>query len=150
MQFKSLFFILFLFLLFSCSSEPCKQANCSDEFQSLFRVINKTTGTDLVFGPSRIYDGNGIKIFSVKNGDTVFQNYKAERWMGSDSALFLKLASKIDTVYVQLNGLDVDTMVLSYGQTTSRCCWSYKSVISVNFNNTGEQTNKAGEVLLKK
>jgi hypothetical protein len=151
MRLKNFLLISFIFLLYSCSTDPCKQStDCSDEFQSLFRVTNKTNGTDLVFGPSRIYDANAIKIFSAKNGDTSFHNYKPERWKGNDSALFLRLSFKMDTLYVQLSRSDMDTMVLSYAQTTSRCCWAYKSIISINFNNTGEQPNKAGEVLLKK
>jgi hypothetical protein len=151
MRLKIVLFISFLFLLYSCSTDPCKQSvNCSDEFQSLFRITNKTTGADLAFGLARVFDAHAIKIFSTKDGDTSFHNYKPERWKGNDSALFLKLSSKIDTVYVQLNQSDVDTMVLSYGQTTSRCCWAYKSIISVNFNNSGEQPNRAGEVFLKK
>jgi hypothetical protein len=151
MRLKTLLAVFFFFLMYSCSTDPCKQsANCFDEFQSLFRVTNKTNGADLVFGPSRIYDANAIKIFSAKNGDTSFHHYKPERWKGNDSALFLKLSTKMDTLYVQLSRSDVDTMVLSYGQTTSRCCWAYKSIISINFNNTGEQPNRAGEVFLKK
>jgi hypothetical protein len=117
-------FFSFLFLLStqSCWVDPCNP-NCSDSYKLLFRIVNKNTGKDLVYGPDKIYDRTQMKIFLVKGVDTAVINIQALYGSSSsNSILYFDLPAKADTAYLRLISLDVDTLTLSYGLTNSRCC----------------------------
>ena len=147
----------FLFLTFqfigSCIDNPCKDSNivCRDSYESLFRLISKTDGKDLIFGSTGLYDKSKIRVFSVTGNDTTFANYQPYRLVmeGYDSVSHFNLSSKADTLYIQLNNSDVDTIAVSYGQAEGRCC-SFNAIRFMNYNNTGALPNFNGTVEFKK
>ena len=149
------YFLYFLLILFttSCIDNPCKNANgiCPDTFESLFRIISKTDGKDLVYGPTRIYDKSKIKVFSIKGADTTFANYEPYRLVkdGYDSVLHFYFSSKVDTLFIKLSSADIDTINVSYGQTEGRCC-TFNSIRFLNYNNSGALPNYNGTVEFKK
>ena len=149
-----LLFLLLIVLNAGCYiDKPCKDSNmiCPDTYESLFRIISKTDGKDLVFGPSSLYNKSKIKIFSLSGNDTTFANYEPYRLVlnGYDSVLHFKISAKPDTLYLQLNANDIDTISVSYGQTRGRCC-SINSIRYLNYNNSGSLPNFNGTVEFKK
>jgi hypothetical protein len=146
-----IYFVLFLALLStqSCWVDPCNP-NCSDSYNLLFRIVNKNTGKDLVYGPDKIYDRTQMKVFLVKGVDTTVINIKALYGSSpSDSILYFDLPARSDTGYLRLNSLDVDTLTLSYGLANSRCC-TFNTIQAVNYNNSGLIQTKDSIVNLKK
>jgi hypothetical protein len=149
--------LLFLFLIIfnaGCNIDrPCKDSNmvCPDSYGSLFRITSKTNGDDLIFGPSSLYDPSKIKIFSLIANDTTFAKYEPYRMVldGYDSVLHFKISSKPDTLYIQLNSNDIDTISVSYGKTEGRCC-SFNSIRTLNYNNSGALPNYNGTVEFRK
>lgn len=149
-----LLFLLLIVLNAGCYiDQPCKDSNmvCPDSYGSLFRILSKTDGKDLIFGPSRLYDKSQIKIFSLNGNDTTFGNYEPYRLVlnGYDSVLHFKISSKPNTLYIQLSTNDIDTISVSYGQTKGRCC-SFNSIRFLNYNNSGALPNYNGTVEFKK
>ena len=125
-HFKYLFFFLQILFMASCADKPCKNSNgvCPDTYESLFRILRKTDGKDLVYGQMRIYDKSKIKVFSIKGIDTIFANYEPYRLVkdGYDSVLHFYYSAKVDTLFIKLNNTDIDTIKVSYGLTEGRCC----------------------------
>ena len=154
MKFHYCFFLLFFLNLVSCNIDrPCKNASstCNDSYNSFFRIINKTTGQDLVFGPNTIYDKSKIKIFSTKGVDTTYEIYEPYRLIKDnyDSVLSLRLLAKVDTIFIKLNPTDIDTIVVSYGLSEGRCC-TFNSIRYLSYNNIGVIPNFNGTVEFKK
>lgn len=151
-HFKYLLFFLLLFIA-SCVDKPCKNFNgiCPDTYESLFRIISKTDGKDLVYGTMKIYDKSKIKVFSIKGMDTTFANYEPHRLVkdGYDSVLHFYYSAKVDTLFIQLNDTDIDTINVSYGLTQGRCC-TFNSIRFLNYNNLGAIPNYEGTVEFKK
>ena len=147
----SLFLVIFLA---ACNIDrPCKDSNlvCPDWFESTFRIVSKSDGRDLVFGPRSIYDYSTIRVFSLKLGDTTFADFKADRLVlnGYDSIMRFKILSKADTLHIELSSSDIDTIKVSYGQSQGRCC-SFNSIRTLNYNNSGALPNCNGTVEFKK
>lgn len=145
------YLVLFLVLLTtqSCWVDPCN-SNCSDSYKLLFRIVNKNTGKNLVYGSDKIYDRTQMKIFLVKGVDTTVLNIKALYGsFPSDSILYFDLPAKSDTGYLRLNSLDVDTLALTFGVANSRCC-SFNTIQAVNYNNSGLIQTKDNIVNLRK
>lgn len=151
-NFLSFLLILILFIA-SCVDNPCKNANgvCPDTYETLFRIISKTDGKDLVYGSTKVYDKSKIKVFSIKGTDTAFANYEPYRLVkdGYDSVLHFYYSAKVDTLFIKLNNTDIDTIRVSYGLTEGRCC-TFNSIRFLNYNNSGVLPNYNGTVEFKK
>jgi hypothetical protein len=148
-------FLSFLLMIFiaSCLDKPCKNSNgeCRDAYETLFRIISKIDGKDLVYGPTRIYDKSKIKVFSIKGTDTTFANYEPYRLVkdGYDSILHFYYSTKVDTLFIKLNNSDIDTINVSNGISEGRCC-TFNSIRFLNYNNSGALPNYNGTVEFKK
>jgi hypothetical protein len=153
---RKLHYLLLFFavlIIESCVVDrPCKNAGdfCPDSYESLFRITGKLDGKDLLYGPDKVYDKSAIRIFSVRGADTAFANYQPYRLMkdGYDSVLYFKLASRVDTLFVRLNAVDVDTITLSYGMSEGRCC-SFHAIRAMSYNHAAALPND-GTVAFKK
>ena len=149
-----IFFVLLIpvIVLASCCLGYTKCGQ--DNNPSRFRILSSSNGQDLVFGPSRIYDKNIIKFYSLTGIDTIFHNYGARPNPnpGQDSLLYVDFDyRKKDTVYVLLNNSDIDTLYLTYRMVDgSPCCQDYSHVTPVKYNKTFPETINGGITIIKK
>jgi len=147
---QSLFFALTAMLLQSC--DACWGRSCKDEEANevTLRILNAQNGSDLVFGPNRLYEREKIKFFSVTGGDTTFFANRSLRLSDNlpDSALLVDFYPKSDTAFIQLNGTDVDTLALTYGEVKSWCC-RLNVVSSIRYNNANDTIRGSSAVLRK-
>jgi hypothetical protein len=149
---KTLFYLILSFTFVSCCVGNRK---CAQDYNSArFRIISIVNENDLVFGPSKIYDKNSIKFFSLSGTDTIFHHYGAgpNPNPGEDSLLFVDFDyRKKETVYIKLNNADIDTIVLAY-QTidASPCCPDYLEGKPISCNNNFLQQLSGGITIIKK
>jgi hypothetical protein len=146
----SLFAGVILVLLQSCDS--CIGVDCKDNvnYKATLRIISVLDGRDLVFGPSRLYQRDKIRFFSIKGSDTTFFTQRPLRLADNtpDSALLVDFSPKSDTAFMQLTATDIDTVLLTYGEEAEWCC-VFNVVTSLRFNNAND-TLKASPYLLRK
>lgn len=149
---KPFFYFLLPLTLASCclGNRKCNQ----DYNASRFRILDKTAGNDLVFGPSKIYDKSFITFYSLNGVDTIFHNYGAgpNPTPGEDSLLFVNFDyRKIETVFVRLNNTDVDTLVLSYQLVDgSPCCPDFTFTQPILYNNNYIKETRGSITILRK
>lgn len=115
--------LVLIYLLIFISSCECVVKVCAAPFS--FRVVEKQTQKDLVFGPNPIYQKDSVHIqethvFHVQN-----------------KGFICDLVTPIDTLYLKLSSMDMDTLVLTYKFNDSQCCPNPKglaTVTSMDFN----------------
>lgn len=149
---KILFYLIIPLTLTSCclGNRKCNQDNNS----SRFRIIDKTNGKDLVFGPANIYDKNNITFFSLSGTDTIFHYCVAgpNPNPGQDSLLYVEFDyRKIERVFIRLNNYDIDTLTLTYQNIdASPCCKDYTDVKPISINNNYLEQIGEGITIIKK
>lgn len=143
-----LFFISILTLTSCCiGNRKCDLGNN----YSNFRIIDKTNGNDLLFGSTKIYNKDSITFFSLNADDTIFHRSYPYANPGQDSVLFVEFDyRKQTTVFVRLNNVDIDTLILTYPTITLRCCPDITSVKPISYNNRTVDQNSDGTTILKK
>jgi hypothetical protein len=139
---------IILLILQSCWVDPCNP-DCGDSYSLTFRLVNKSTGQDLVFGQYRTFDRLQMKAFSIKGRDTTFTSIGAYGSSRSDSTLYFYLPAKTDTVYLRLNSFDIDTFNFTFGLSNSRCC-TFTSIKAVNYNNSSFIPTRDSTIELRK
>ena len=127
---------------------------CKSDYNSVrIRILN-SGGQDLVFGPSRIYDKNSIRFYSLNGTDTVHHRCEPgpNAIPGYDSLLYVDFDySKQENVYVLLSSSDIDTLKLAYPVVdASPCCPDYSNVNTVSYNNNVLQTPNSGITIIYK
>ncbi len=148
--------IIFILLLTVVIFTSCCIGNrkCEQDFNSArFRIVS-STGQDLIFGPTKIYDKNLLKFYSVSGTDTILHHYGPgpNPNPGQDSLLFVDFDyRKKETVYVLLTNSDVDTLTLTYQLVNaSPCCQDYYSVNPIKYNDIPIQTIAGGITIIHK
>ncbi len=130
-----------LTLLFnSCCTITSRKCNISEP-GATFRIVDRITERDLVFGPFKQYDVNSIKLFSLHGNDTTFYNLQGSTYTGSsqDSLMFTYFNNQLlSTVFVQLNATDIDTLNVNYNIIEAKSyCDAYSVVELVSYNLRG-------------
>jgi len=149
---KIFFYFILPFIFASCclANRKCNQDNLS----SRLRIVDKTNGQDLVFGPTKIYDPNFIEFYSLNGADTIFHHYGPgpNPNPSEDSLLFVNFDfRKNETVFVRLSNTDIDTLSLTYQIIdASPCCEDYTMVRSISVGNNILEETAGGIVLLQK
>lgn len=149
---KTLFYFILLLTLTSCclGNRKCNQ----DYNSSRFRIVDKTSGNDLVFGSNKIYDKYFITFYSLNGTDTIFHHYGAgpNPNPGQDSLLFVVFDyRKKEMVFVRLSNTDIDTLSLSYPIVdASPCCPDYTSAKPTSLNNNYLEQITGGITILRK
>lgn len=149
---KTIFYFILPLIFSSCciGNRKCNQDNSS----SRFRILDKTNGIDLVFGPAKIYDKNNISFYSLNGIDTIFHQYGAgpNQNPGQDSLLFVNFDyRKAETVFIKLSTSDVDTLTLRYQIVdASPCCPDYTSVQPLSLNNNQVEQISGGVIIFRK
>jgi uncharacterized protein YuzE len=145
------FTIILGLVFFSC--DPCKNLDCvSDNYFGQFRIVNATDGTDLVFGPTKIYDKNQIKFYSLDDADTTFFDYQTIKYpdTGYDSIIYVRFFPKADIAYMQLNNGDVDTLSISYNTFDTKCCGTITEITNFRLNNSVDLPGNKGTQEIRK
>ena len=155
MRHLKLFLIIVLpsLLFSSCILDPCSYVKCSSgNYYGQFRIVSASDGTDLVFGPSKIYDENQIKFYSLSGIDTIFFEYKTIRFPGTgyDSILHVFFYPKTDVAYMRLSNNDVDTLNLTYKESSSKCCGKFTDITNFRLNNKIDIPGNEGTQEIKK
>lgn len=113
---KTLCFFLPALLFFGC--DRCiSSRSCADPFS--FKIVDKSSGQDLVFGTSPVYNVDSIYLFTNLSG------YGNGNFLGvQNNTLMSRLAVPIDTLFLRLTPTDTDTLLLSYNYIERECCFS--------------------------
>ena len=133
----------------------CMEGKCNLEpGSSKFRIVSSLNGHDLLFGPTRIYNKDSIKFFSLNGTDTVFHSVGGgvNNYPDMDSVLYVNFDyTHKDTVYVYLNNSIIDTLKLRYQIIDqSRCCPGYSDITSYNYNGMELPVLTGGIITIKK
>ncbi len=141
---------IFLFALSSmiASCDPCRNLDCiSDNLLGQFRIVSKTDGKDLVFGPHAVYDPAKIKFYSLNGTDTIFFQYRPTsfRGTGSDSILSVRFFPIPTTAaYMILNNADTDTLTITSTTFTTKCCGTITDIVKFRHNNNPDIPGNKG------
>lgn len=148
---------IFFYALFPLTITSCCLGNrkCNQDYSSArFRIVNSINGQDLVFGPTKIYDKDVIKFYSLSGIDTILHNYGAgpNPNPGQDSLLFVDFDyRKQNTVFIRLTSSDIDTLNITYEMVDgSPCCPDYSAVKPNSFNNKQLEILTGGVTIIKK
>jgi hypothetical protein len=145
--------VIFITIFFSsCFIDPCGNLDCiTDNYYGSFRILSAVDGKDLLFGPSRIYDKNQIKFFTLKGTDTTYYQYEAKiTGSGLDSVLLVNFFPKAELVFLKLSNTDIDTLSISHKTYQSKCCGVITEITAFLHNNTATTRSSFGFVELRK
>ncbi len=137
---KQLIFIALILttgLFHACSI--CGAVDCNtDNYNGQFRIVSATNGSDLLFGPTRIYDKNLIKFYTLEGTDTTFLNVQLTDFGSAmrDTILDVNFFPEAEMAFMQLSDGDVDTFNISYNTFDSKCCGPITAITNFRFNNT--------------
>lgn len=149
--FRSFLTVMLATAFYSC--DPCRNLDCvSDRYEGQFRITSATTGTDLLFGPNRVYDRNQVRFYALKGTDTTYFTQQAVRFGGTayDSILQVRFYPQTDVAYLRLSNGDIDTLAISYKTTPTRCCGTITEITRFRYNNAVDLPGDGGTLELKK
>ena len=128
------FILLVLFSLLITFFPGCECLNTICEEQIQFRIIDKVTKQDLVFGTSPKYKVDSL--YFKQHPDTALSS-------GYYSSVFVYLQTSLisntipyDTIYIRLSANDIDTiMITRKNESSSKCCPNgFKRITNIKFN----------------
>lgn len=149
---KTTLLFLLPILLYGCclGNRKCQ----TDNYGTRFRIVDKTTGKDLAFGPDKIYDPNAIRFYSLSGTDTIYHPYGPgpNPNPGQDSLLFVTMDyRKVETVYIKLSAADRDTILVNYPLTdASPCCGDFHTAEPLSCNGVRLEEMTGGIFVIKK
>jgi hypothetical protein len=141
------YFSRVLALIIASSFSACDNCigfngRCADEFS--FKIIDKTTRQDAVFGANPIYNKDSVYLFSDYGG------YIRRLSQSHIDKLVYAAYIPFDTMYLRLTHTDNDTLIMNYEFIDSRCCnGRYKGfgkLKTILFN--GSTAGKEGETFV--
>jgi hypothetical protein len=145
-------FLLILPIVFnSCCIGAGKCAQ--DSYSSRFRIVEGTTGHDLIFGMNNIYDKDQIKMYSLSGTDTIHHMCEPgpNPNPGEDSLLYADFDyRRFETVFISLKTAVVDTIDVRYPSVEVRCCPDYRTVELISYNNLPLHKVDGGIIVIEK
>jgi|GEM_PF-2665272 hypothetical protein len=138
-------------LFHACSI--CGAVDCdTDNYNGQFRIVSATDGSDLLFGPTRIYDKNLIKFYTLEDTDTTFLDFQPTDFGNAlrDSILDVNFFPVRETAFMRLSDGDVDTFHISYNLFQSKCCGTIVEIANFKFNNTVDIPGNSGILKIMK
>ena len=149
-HFKFTLLVIFSGVLFQ-SCDRCNNLDCPSNYHGQFRIVSAIDGTDLLFGPNKIYDLYQISFFSVNGADITYFGFLPMKFSNSnDSILFVRFYPKNEIVYMQLSNGDVDTLNISYNTSESKCCGMIVNISNFRLNNSIDLPVYEGIQVIKK
>lgn len=141
--YKIIIIIIFSFALISC--DPCmnNRGVCADAFN--FRIVDKTSGADLVFSQNPAYHKDSVYLITNLPG------YLCAMSASESNKFTSRLLIPVDTFYLRLNSADTDTLLMSYDFVKTKCCKTaagYGKVAGIKYN--GVIANKEGDTFIFK
>lgn len=123
-------------LLSSCG--PCGNADAAiSNYDLRFKLVDKTTGDDLIFGPNATLNLEDIQLYSLIKNDTIFYPLTPSRGFesqGEDSELFTEIFPPASDVFLQYPDKTHDLLFLTYSQRETECWGLLTYVTSVTRN----------------
>jgi len=142
------------FSLIQISCDQCYGIDCLyDNYDGQVQIIDKTDGSNLVFGSSPKFDKNKIKFFSITGIDTTLYKYtlNGESDLPNDSFLSVHFYPETSNpIFIFLNDNDIDTLNITYKTTITKCCGRITEITNFNYNNTMDVPGNYGTVQFKK
>jgi hypothetical protein len=118
----------------------CSKVDCSppDENFANFRIVSANDGTDLVFGPNKIYDKNQLQFYTINGSDTSFFENKLIKYpgVGYDSLIYVFFPDAPGAAFIKLSNADTDTLDMTYQTVKTECCGSTKVIANYRYNNS--------------
>jgi hypothetical protein len=123
------------------SCDNCGSLECApNDYEGQFRIVSAIDGKDLVFGPTRIYDKDQIRFYSLNGAgaDTNFFDYQPMEYGGAgyDSILQVLFLPKVNIAYMRLSNGDVDTFNITYTDFDTKCCGTVTEITTLRLNNS--------------
>jgi hypothetical protein len=138
---------LTLALIFMSAVPYCNKCinngdSCADSFD--FNVVDKTTGQNLVFGSSPVYDADSVYL------TTTLQGYLGKMSYAQNNKFQSALLIPVDVFYLRFSATDTDTLIMQYNFAKSNCCANgqYGRVRSIQYN--GVEADKVNDVFIFK
>src|SRR5665647_1620394 len=103
------FVVIIWSTVFLQSCECVVKPPCNGEFR--FKVVDRLTNQDLVFGPNARYSVDSIRM--VNTNDTIPRSSVFQ----TQNHLYCLINGPGDTLYLKLNAADTDTLLLSFRNT---------------------------------
>jgi hypothetical protein len=134
--------LFFVFLIFGC--ECVVKQDCNGVFNF---VLKDTRGKDLLRGTNPTYHLDSIKI--IAGTDTGQTECGIENLPSLPLACYLNGTS--DTLFLHLNSIDTDTMLLSFrNHKRNLCCQSgWRSISGIIYNGSSSRLDSGIFVLVK-
>jgi hypothetical protein len=148
--------VIILMAIFTTSlvaCDPCKNLDCKySNYFGQFRIISKTDNKDLIFGPNKVYNKEQIRFYTIIGTDTTFFETMATYQPGSgfDSILAVNFFPAASIAYMRLSNGDVDTLILTYQSTPSKCCGTITEINNFKLNNATDLGNNSRTREIKK
>ena len=152
---KKIFLYIFSLILLGLNScDPCKNLDCaSSNFYGQFRIVDKIDGKDLLFGSTKIYDKEKIKIYSVNSIDTTFYDAEFIKFGGTnyDSILYVRFYPQIfNSVFLKLSDTDTDTLTMTFKIFDTKCCGTITQIDKFLYNSLMQIPGDLGTQEIKK
>lgn len=121
-------------LLITFYSACCNRVDCEQtSYSADFRILSKENNTDLLFGPTHIYNPHKIKVFALINSDTVYYNTELS-YVLQDSSLYVEFDPPVNPAYMQFEDGDIDTLNVYTWTSTEKCCSHLMKVVEFQHN----------------
>ncbi len=112
---KYCFLFCLLFILSSC--DPCVDNRlCADVFS--FKIIDKISKQDVVFGPAKIYSTDSVYLTTKLPGYSGSMSF----YDSSNKRFQSRLYYPSDTFFLRMSFADNDTIIVNYEYIKSKCC----------------------------
>lgn len=134
---RSKFFLLFGLCL--CACDPCRNLDCAvSNDTGLFRIVDKTSGNDLLFGAQKKYEPAALKFYALSGADTIVFQSRVEPYYGdeADSILQVRFHTHPSQVFIDFGNGDIDTLQMTFENVDSRCCGTLTNFTQLRYNNT--------------
>jgi len=142
---KTLYKIFSIFIISTviAQCDPClgMLGDCAESFN--FRIIDKATREDIVFGQNPTYNHDSVYLFTTLPG------YTGRFSSVSNNKFSSFLSIPVDTFYLYLNSADTDTLLMKYDFVKSRCCKAghgYGKILEIKLN--GIVAKKQGDIFV--
>ena len=143
MLYKIIIIIILPFVINSC--DPCfgERGVCADTFN--FRIVDKASGVDLVFGQIPVYHKDSVYLLTTLPG------YQGAMSFNDNHKFSSRLLIPVDTFYLHVSSADRDTLLMNYDFVKSNCCKTaegYGKVVGIKYN--GMNADKQGDTFIFK
>lgn len=127
-MFKLILAFFFMSAVPYCNKCVNNGDSCADSFD--FNVVDKTTGQNLVFGSSPVYDVDSVYL------TTTLQGYLGKMSYAENDRFQSALLLPVDIFYLRFSATDTDTLRMQYQFVKDNCCANgqYGRVSSIQYN----------------